>query len=177
MKASSKNGGQKAGSEASIRRHTRLSRPAQIVISCLIFGSFATGVSVWVGQTIQARDMETPSWLRTMLTLHGLLNPVMCVLFGWLLKQHIRVGWKHRVNIPTGIVMEASFAMLILTGMGLHYAPADWHDKIVWAHRISGVLMPLGLGLHWFTGLRWAASVEGQTPESSPGKPSQAADD
>lgn len=41
-------------------RPSRLSRTGQIVLSVLLLASFCTGVVVWIGQTVQARDMITP---------------------------------------------------------------------------------------------------------------------
>lgn len=138
-------------------RPTRLASWEHWLVAGLLALSFLSGVAVWFGQTVQARELAAPAWLHPMLVLHGALNPFQCALFGWLAFQHIRVGWRMRANLLTGFAMEFVFAGLILTGLGLYYAGSPaWRDGFVWAHRVLGLLLPVSLAVHWVAGLRWA---------------------
>jgi len=138
-------------------RPSRLAPLTHLAVVALLSLSFLSGLAVWVGQNVQARGMETPPWLPAMLALHGCLNPFLCALFGYLCCQHIRIGWQLKANLATGFSLEFLFAGLILSGTGLYYAgSAEWRKVFLWAHRVWGLLLPLGLGAHWAAGLRWA---------------------
>jgi hypothetical protein len=129
----------------------------------LLLASFVSGILVWRGKHLQLENQETPSWLPDMIVVHGSLNPFLCVLFGYLLCQHIRVGWQMRANLVSGFIMEAAFAGLILSGAGLYYVGAEeWREWISIAHRACGVLLPASLAWHWLAGLAWARRVAGQ---------------
>jgi hypothetical protein len=125
----------------------------------LLLASFVSGIAIWWGKTIQTEEMVSPSWLRGAVVLHGCLNPVQCVLFGILLCHHIRVGWQMRANLVAGFLLEAVFAALILTGVGLYYAPDSWHESIEWTHRICGIALPVLLGFHWIAAHFWIRRV------------------
>jgi hypothetical protein len=138
-------------------RPSRLTLLAHIAVVLLLSLAFVSGLLVWWGQSIQAEALETPVWLRTCLILHGSLNPFLCALFGYLCCQHIRLGWQLRANLTTGVAMELLFGGLILSGVGLYYAGSkEWREGMVLLHRTLGLLLPLGLGAHWWAGLRWA---------------------
>jgi len=138
-------------------RPSRLSPLTHVAVVLLLSFSVISGLMVWQGQRIQARTLETPVWLQTALVLHGSLNPFLCVLFGYLCCQHIRVGWQLRANLVTGFAMELIFGGLILSGIGLYYAgAAESRNLCVQTHRILGLLLAPGLGMHWVVGLRWA---------------------
>jgi cytochrome bd-type quinol oxidase subunit 2 len=56
--------------------------------------------------------------------------------------------------------MEFVFAGLILSGVGLYYAgSAEWRNTWTWAHRILGLLLPVGLSVHWAAGRRWGETI------------------
>ena len=138
-------------------RPSRLPLFAHVAVVLLLSLSVISGVLVWQGERIQAQTMETPAWLHRAVVLHGILNPFLCVLFGYLCCQHIRFGWQLRANLLTGFTMEFIFAGLILSGIGLYYAgAAEWRNGCVQTHRILGLLLAPGLGTHWIAGLHWA---------------------
>ena len=141
-------------------RPSRLPLFMHVAIVLLLSMSFISGLLVWQGERIQAETMESPAWLHPAVVLHGSLNPFLCVLFGYLCCQHIRFGWQLRANLLTGLTMEFLFAGLILSGVGLYYAGSrEWREVMVAGHRTMGVLLPLGLGAHWWAGLRWAKKI------------------
>ena len=138
-------------------RPSRLPLFTHVAVVLLLSISFISGLLVWQGQRIQAQTMETPVWLHASVVLHGSLNPFLCVLFGYLCCQHIRFGWQLRANLLTGFTMEIIFGGLILSGIGLYYAgAAEWRNLCVQTHRVLGLLLAPGLGIHWVAGLRWA---------------------
>jgi len=141
-------------------------RPSRIpawgigAIFLLLGINFVSGIAVWYGQTIQAEQLQTPGWLRPALVLHGCMFPVQCILFGILLAHHIRLGWQLRANLLSGFATEFIFAGLVLTGVGLYYVGAEeWRDRMVWAHRVLGLLLPVSLAIHAAMGLRWGKAV------------------
>ena len=138
-------------------RPSRLPLFTHVAVVLLLSLSFISGLLAWQGQRVQAQAMETPDWLHASMVLHGSLNPFLCVLFGYLCSQHIRLGWQLRANLATGFAMEIIFGGLILSGIGLYYAgSAEWRNLCVQTHWILGLLLAPGLGMHWVAGLRWA---------------------
>jgi hypothetical protein len=141
-------------------RPSRLPLFTHVTVVLLLSLSFISGLLVWQGQRAQEHAMETPLWLHPAVVLHGMLNPFLCVLFGYLCSQHIRFGWQLRANLLTGFMMEIIFGGLILSGIGLYYAgSAEWRNLCVQTHRILGLLLAPGLGIHWVAGLRWAKTI------------------
>ena len=141
-------------------RPSRLPWFIHVAVVLLLSLSFASGLLVWWGQRIQEHTLETPVWLHGAVVSHGILNPFLCVLFGYLCCQHIRFGWQLRANLLSGFTMELIFGGLILSGMGLYYAGADeWRNLCAQTHRILGLLLAPGLGMHWFAGSRWAKKL------------------
>ena len=141
-------------------RPSRLSLLAQIVIPVLLFLSVISGALIWWGQSRQLEELQTPGWLRACVVLHGTLNPFICVLFGYLLSQHIRMGWELKANRPSGFILEALLGGLIASGAGLYYAGSDeWRTIFVWGHRLLGVALPVGLLFHWVLARAWVKKL------------------
>jgi hypothetical protein len=142
-------------------RPSRLAWTTHIAVALLLSLSFLSGLGVWRGQSLQASTLAPPSWLHPLRVLHGCLNPFQCVLFGFLCCHHIRIGWQLRANLFSGFFMEFIFAGLILSGAGLYYAGSvEWQNTCIWAHRVLGLLAPVGLAAHWAAGTRWAKKVQ-----------------
>lgn len=144
-------------------RPSRIATLGMVAIILLLAVNFLSGIAIWWGQTIQTEQMQTPVWLRPTLVLHGCMFPVQCILFGILLAHHIRVGWQLRANLLSGFVTEFIFAGLILTGAGLYYVGAEeWRERVVWAHRVLGLMLPVALATHIVLGLRWGRKISAQ---------------
>jgi hypothetical protein len=88
---------------------------------------------------------------------HGCLNPLVAICFGVLLVTHMRAGWELRANRPSGLLLEFTLALLILSGAGLYYLGSpEWRKVCVWLHRALGCLLPIAIGMHVVAGRVWA---------------------
>jgi hypothetical protein len=140
-----------------VTRPTRIVLLGQLAIAALLLASFVSGVLIWRGKHLQVEQLQAPAWLHSVIVLHGCLNPLLAILFGYLLCHHIRLGWQMRANLLSGFFMEAAFIALILSGAGLYYAGSEvWRERLSLTHRISGLALPAGLAWHWISGLIWA---------------------
>jgi hypothetical protein len=138
-------------------RPSRLSLVIHTLVIALLLASFVSGLMIWIGP-LMARsvdDLLPARPERIWIVIHGGLQPFLCILFGYLLCQHIRYGWELRVNYVTGALMEGCFAALILTALGLYYAPESWRQPLIWAHRVLGVFLPVSLAAHWLAARAW----------------------
>lgn len=141
-------------------RPSRLSPFVHVLTLTLLLAAFLSGTAIWIAQTIQERAQSAPVWLHTVLVVHGGLNPVLSALFGFLLCQHIRLGWVLKANRLTGLTIELNLAGLILTGVGLYYCGPDFRNQVVWLHRILGLLLPISLTFHLVAARRWVSSIQ-----------------
>lgn len=142
-------------------RPSRLSLVIHTLVVALLLLSFVSGVMLWFGPLLgqPAEELLPPKPARVWVVIHGLLYPFLCVLFGYLLCQHIRYGWELKANRVTGALMEGVFAALILTAVGLYYGPESWREALVWAHRVLGLLLPVSLAAHWWTARAWVKTI------------------
>ena len=142
-------------------RPTRLSFATHIIVLALLGLSFVSGATIWYGQN--ANSLADPRSARFDVqywrSLHGALNPFLCVLFGFLAAHHVRVGWQIKANRWSGLLMELVFAILILTGMGIYYSPEHWQDTLIQFHRVIGLFVPLSLAIHWIAARQWVKKV------------------
>ncbi|GDY19498.1 hypothetical protein LBMAG56_08430 [Verrucomicrobiota bacterium] len=151
---------------ADSKRPTRLSTPTLAVLGALLGGSLVSGLLVWYGVNANRHldDMALESAaafpVRFWITIHGLLNPLLCFAFGWLSCEHVPGGWKMQANRASGAVVVAALGLLILSGAGLYYAgDPRLIDLCRWTHRIVGVGLPVLLAGHWIAALRWVKSL------------------
>jgi hypothetical protein len=138
----------------------RPTRLGAVFLSIIAFGlavSFVSGVLLWIAQIQREQSLEPPSWQHLCRTTHGLLNPLLCLLFGYLWRSHIPGGWRMKANRKTGALILADVAVLIISGQGLYYSNA--REFWFWSHLAFGLLLPLALALHWLFARRWVASL------------------
>jgi len=138
-------------------RPSRLSLIAHLAVIGLLGLSFVSGAIIWYGQNAnEIGDPASPRFnLHNWRTLHGVLNPFLCALFGFLVCQHIRLGWQMKANRLSGVFMEAIFALLIVTGAGIYYSPEAWQASLISIHCVTGLLVPLSLTIHWIAAQIW----------------------
>lgn len=139
-----------------MRRPTQLSPALLVLLITTSLLSFVSGAVVWWIQIQRARDFESAHLsLQPWLTIHGWLNPVLAVLFGFMWSHHMRIGWRAGLNRFTGVLMAGLFAILILTGTGLYYSGSEGLRAFLKSvHQWSGLTLPLLLATHWVAGLR-----------------------
>jgi hypothetical protein len=84
-------------------------------------------------------------WLR----LHGLAGMLALVLLGSLLPTHMKLAWKRRKNLRSGLPMLAGWSWLAATGYALYYFSSDangaWLPLLHWGF---GLALPVFLILH-----------------------------
>ena len=137
-------------------RPSRLSALAHVVVVASLLLSFVSGVLVWYGQTLAQTAVLPPLWLHGCRVLHGILNPLLCAVFGYLACQHIRYGWALRANWISGLAMESVFLILIISASAIYYADEGGFRSVwVWVHRITGAALPAVLIGHWIASRFW----------------------
>ena len=137
-------------------RPSRLSIAAHVIVVGSLAVSFVSGVAIWYGQTVSGETLTPPAWLHGARVLHGVLNPVLCAVFGYLVAQHIRYGWALRANWVTGLAMEVIFAALIVSSLAVYYADEGaLRSASMWVHRLCGAALPVVLAVHWISGWQW----------------------
>jgi hypothetical protein len=141
-------------------RPSRLSIAAHVVVVGSLAISFFSGVALWYGQNASSETLTPPAWLHSARLIHGVLNPVLCAVFGYLVAQHIRYGWALRANWVTGLIMEIAFAALIVSALAVYYADeGGLRSASVWVHRISGAALPVVLTGHWVAARIWIKKI------------------
>ena len=141
-------------------RATQLGRLAISILVVSVALSFISGLGLWYIHEQREKLADLPAWTAACRSLHGILNPVLCVFFGFMV-AHMAGGWKMRANRKTGVSVAVSFALLILTGAGLYYSVyLHFYFTI---HLIAGLLLPVLLGVHWMRARRWVAEAGAAT--------------
>jgi hypothetical protein len=149
-------------------RPTQLTTPLILLLVSLLFVSFVTGLGLWYVHEQREALAEVPGWTNVCRNLHGIVNPAICCVFGFLWFNHVRAGWKMRVNRKSGVALTALLILLIATGVGLYYGEA----RHVWftLHLIPGLLLGIVLPLHWYSARKWVRSL-GPNRATNSGRP------
>ena len=140
-------------------RPTQLSTSVIFLLVGLLLISFVTGLGLWYIHELRESQSELPAWTNGCRIVHGIVNPAICVLFGFLWFNHIRGGWKMRVNRPSGTTLTVSIILLIISGAGLYYSDEARHFWFT-LHLIPGLLLAFILPAHWFAARKWVRSLE-----------------
>jgi hypothetical protein len=112
------------------------------------------------------------AWL---LRLHGALAWGVTFLGGVVWQVHVRPAWRavrrrrlherrlgqplrsvghHRWRTVSGIALVAGLAVLLVSAVGLQYAPEDAHAWLSITHWVAGLAIAVALAWHWVTRLR-----------------------
>lgn len=90
-------------------------------------------------------------WLR----LHGLMAMFALVAVGSLATNHIRLAWKRRKNLGTGLAMLAATGWLGASGYALYYFASEANEAwLPLTHWVAGLALPLAAFLHIRRGRR-----------------------
>ena len=144
-------------------RPTQLTRFTVILLLVLLSLSFVTGLGLWYVHEQREKISENPQiqlprWTSLCQTTHGLLNPAISAVFGFLWFAHVRGGWKMRANRKSGGSMTALMIILIVTGVGLYYDDSRRHFWFT-LHLLAGLLIAFVLPAHWFAARSWVKSL------------------
>ena len=148
-------------------RPTQLTTTVIFLLVSLLLASFVTGLGLWYIHELRESQMELPRWTNACRSIHGIVNPAICILLGFLWFNHIRGGWKMRVNRPSGGTLTTTLILLIISGTGLYYADEARHFWFT-LHLIPGLLLAFIVPVHWFAARKWVRSLESRPATNSP---------
>lgn len=90
----------------------------------------------------------------SVLVAHGVSAALMLVLAGSVLSTHVRVGWRVRRNLLTGILILTILLALAISGEMLYYGSEESRDLSLWVHWVVGVLTLALAPMHVLVGRR-----------------------
>lgn len=111
-----------------------------------------SGVVWWL-----SHDLLQWGWMlaeRRLLISHGIAAAATLVIVGGLLPLHIRLAWRIRRNLSSGIATLAVMTLLAATGLLLYYGGEDWRNWVRWAHIGTGLIAALAIPVHVWLGRR-----------------------
>jgi len=138
----------------------------------------ATGVAwllghdVWLQQTaFGPQPHPLVAWL---LRMHGALAWVATLVGGVVWQVHVRPAWRAvrrrrahqrragtlrpirhgRARTASGVLMVGALAVLLLSAVGLQYAPEEAHAWLSVTHWVLGIALTVALVWHWIARLR-----------------------
>ena len=89
----------------------------------------------------------------SILVAHGFSAYLFVMLFGAVMPNHIKGGWKNKRNRISGGAMVLVMALLLLSGLFLYYGD-ETRDAALWVHWVIGVGLVLLFPLHFVRGRR-----------------------
>ncbi len=89
----------------------------------------------------------------SILMAHGFASYFFVLLFGAVMPNHIKAGWKSKRNRISGSLMVAVMSFLLLSGLFLYYGD-ETRDVALWIHWVIGVALVLLFPLHFIRGRR-----------------------
>lgn len=92
-----------------------------------------------------------------LLVIHGATAALSLTVVGGLLPLHIRLAWRTRRNLRSGVSALAVMGGLGLSGLLLYYCDEEWRDIVRWLHIGVGVLGIFAVPLHVWLGKRRVA--------------------
>jgi hypothetical protein len=131
----------------------------------------------WPEQTaFGPQPRPAAAWL---LRAHGALAWLLVAVGGAVWQSHVRSAWRTEVRRWThhrhlrggawrglsGVAMIVTLGVLLLTAIGLQYAPDEAHATLSWVHWLVGVA-GVAVGV-----VHWAARHRHARPVAAPGEP------
>ena len=128
---------------------------------------FVTGV-IWLLADALKESPSGDFWQgisASLLMIHGGAAMVTLVLLGALIPVHVLRGWRSRRNRLAGAAMVIANVLFVATAFGLYYAGSDtWRPWISDVHIAAGVLFPVLIVIHVWTGRRSRPIGEKESP-------------
>jgi len=137
----------------------RLNSPFRFAVYAAFAALFLTGAA-WLLADAWKDPENGEIWqaiAANLLMLHGGVAMVMLMFLGALIPLHARRNWRIRSNRPTGTLMLASNAILVVTAFGLYYV--GWDALRLWVsetHTAAGLFLPALFLVHVVLGRRSA---------------------
>src|SRR5262249_52408823 len=126
-------------------RALRLSSPFRFAVYAAFAALFLTGAA-WLLADAWKDPESGEIWqaiAANLLMLHGGAAMVTLMFLGALVPLHARRNWRVRSNRPTGTLMLACNAILVVTAFGLYYV--GWEAVRWWVsevHTAAGLFLP-----------------------------------
>ena len=89
----------------------------------------------------------------SILIVHGFAAYFFVLLFGAMMPNHIKAGWKNKRNQLSGGLMVAVMTLLLISGLFLYYGN-ETRDAALWVHWVIGCGLVLLFPLHFIRGRR-----------------------
>lgn len=102
-------------------------------------------------------DLLQSGWMlaeRRVLIIHGVTAAMALIMIGSLLPLHVRLAWRVRRNLPSGIILLIAMTALAATGLGLYYGAEAWREWMRWTHIGTGIGGALLVPMHMWLGRR-----------------------
>ncbi len=100
-------------------------------------------------------DLLQWGWMvteRRLLITHGVTAAISLIVVGGLLPLHIRLAWRARRNLVSGLVTLLLMALLGVSGLLLYYSGEDWREGVRWLHIGVGLIGVLAMPAHVWLG-------------------------
>lgn len=103
----------------------------------------------YFGQTQGNYGPQNSALLSPTLKIHGAAAMAFLIALGSLLTTHVPLGWRQKIQRPSGASLLTASAVLILSGWGLYYIGQDqWREWTSAVHSMIGLLFPLMIVAH-----------------------------
>ena len=90
------------------------------------------------------------------LKIHGAASFLTLIVLGSLIPNHMKRGWKSKINLQNGLLLIAVNLILIVTGYALYYAGGEGLRFFVhWIHILFGILIPAFIFWHISQGRKY----------------------
>lgn len=154
---------------SSVQRPSQLSVYTIALLCALVVASFATGIFLWwANSRAETTQDELRTWMSRARMLHGAINPILAVLYGWILSAHASYGIRIRANLKSGLSLLSLFGALILTGAGIYYASGPTRTVFIWTHQLIGILLPISIALHWLSAISRQKRIQSNSTAYEP---------
>ena len=144
-------------------RPTQLTSFTVTLLVILLGLSFITGIGLWYvheqREKFANKEIQSlPKWTSVCQVSHGLLNPAITAMFGYIWFAHVRGGWRMGVNRRSGGTLSGIMIVLIATGAGLYYGGGRhfWFTL----HLLAGLLLVFVLPVHWLAAGKWVRTMD-----------------
>jgi hypothetical protein len=136
-----------------------------LLISALLILSLS-GIAL-IPHTLEERlmlnldELNLFGWIRPMVIMHGVLAFLMTLFLGAVWVIHMRMWWNKRKHLWSGSMVAGLMAILILTGMGVHYlGDEEWVIRTTLTHTGLGLLMCFAILAHILVASQSQASAD-----------------